>query len=111
MKTNLTELSLNTVRRMADAAETEARKLGAHVGIAVVAADSSIFFTRSMDLVDGTLARNVMIRAQKALETQQSNDAEFIKNIGGNLGAIVIDGATPIINQQCVQAALHAITG
>ena len=111
MKTNLTALSLNAVRKMADAAETEARKLGVNVGIAVVAADSSIFFTRSMDHVDGILARNVMVRAQKALETKQNNDAEFIKNISGNLGAIVIDGADATINKQCMQAALHAIAG
>lgn len=111
MKTNLTVLSLNNVRKMADAAETEARKLGANVGIAVVAADASIFFTRSMDHVDGALARDVMLRAQKALELGSGNDAAFIKNIGGNLGAIVIDGANVTINNQCMQAALHAIAG
>ncbi len=109
MKTNLKVLSLNTVRKMADAAEIEARKLGADVGIAVVAADASIFFTRSMDKVTGVLAREVMKRAQNALEDASCDNAEFIFNEEGNLGVLVIDGADEVINKQCAQAALSVI--
>lgn len=109
MKTNLKVLSLNMVRKMADAAEVQARKLGADVGIAVVAADASIFFTRSMDNVPGVLAHNVMKRAQNALHTESFGDVNRIFNAEGNLGVLVVDGADEEINKQCAQAALNII--
>ena len=109
MKTNLKVLSLNTVRKMADAAEVQARKLGADVGIAVVAADASIFFTRSMDNVSGMLARDAMKRAQNALQDATCENVEHIFNAEGNLGVLVVDGADEAINKQCAQAALTVI--
>ncbi len=109
MITNLSSLSLNIVRKMADAAEIEARKLGADVGIAVVAADSSVFFTRSMDHVDGMVSREIMKRAMNALENHPADDVIFIDNAAGHLGAIAIDGADMLTNQRCIQAALSII--
>ena len=109
MMTNLSILSLNVVRKMADAAEIEARKLGVEVGIAVVASDSSVFFTRSMDHVDSMLAREVMKRAMNALQDKSGNDVVFIANGQGTLGAIAIDGADIENNKRCIQAALSVI--
>lgn len=109
MNTNISALSLNVVRKMADAAEVEARKLGADIGIAVVAADSSVFFSRSMDRVDGMLAREVMKRAMDALQNTEASDVAFISNAAGMLGALAVDGADKNINQRCVQAALSVI--
>lgn len=109
MKTNLEALTLNVVRKMADAAEVQARKLGADVGIAVVAADASIFFTRSMDNVDGYLACEVMKRAQHALAGEAGQDVEIIMNAMGNLAAVAVDGADEAVNKECVRAALSVI--
>jgi uncharacterized protein GlcG (DUF336 family) len=109
MVTNLSILSLNIVRKMADAAEIEARKLGADVAIAVVASDSSVYFTRNMDKVDGMLAREIMKRAMNALEKHAADDVVFIDNAAGNLGAIAIDGADMLTNKRCIEAALSII--
>jgi hypothetical protein len=109
MNTNISTLSLNVVRKMADAAEVEARKLGANIGIAVVAADASVFFSRSMDRVDGVLSREVMKRAMNALHNTEASDVAFISNSTGMLGALAVDGADEQVNQRCLQAALHVI--
>jgi uncharacterized protein GlcG (DUF336 family) len=109
MVTNIVNLSLNVARKMADAAEIEARKLGADVGIAVVAADASVYFSRSMDKVSGVQTRDIMKRALAGLENEATSGVVCIKNATGLLGALAIDGATEEVNQRCLQAALHII--
>lgn len=109
MKTHLSTLSLNVVRKMADAAEVEARKLGANVGIALVAADASVFFTRSMDNIDGLLVRELMKQAQNSLVNGALQNVELIMNEQGALAALAVAGADVVINKQCVQAALSVI--
>lgn len=109
MNTNIATLSLNVVRKMADAAEVEARKLGADIGIAVVASDSSVFFSRSMDKVDAVCAREAMKRVMDALQNSKVSNVTFIANSAGTLGALAVDGADFDVNQKCVQAALNAI--
>lgn len=109
MKTNVAALSLNIVRKMADAAEVEARKLGADVGIAVVAADASIFFTRCMDRVSSQLGRAMMKQAQDALAGANAQNVVFVDNQDGRLCAVAIDGADAQTNDRCVMAALRTI--
>ncbi len=111
MKTQITSLSMKAVRKMVDAAENEARKLGVAVGIAVVASDASVFFTRSMPEVASIFTRDVMKRAMDSLDKESAHGVQFITNESVRLGAIVVDGADALKNEQCAQAALKAIEG
>ncbi|MBM3887375.1 heme-binding protein [Candidatus Dependentiae bacterium] len=109
MVTNIANLSLNVVRKMADAAEVEARKLGVEIGIAVVAADSSIFFSRCMDNVNAMRSRDAMKKAMAVLEHKEQNDVVFIANAKETLGVIAIEGVDTLSSQRCIQAALSVI--